>query len=775
MYRPFLFITIFFVLGIINGSITEFNFIINFIIAIISFFCLIITKNVDKKKLFFGFIIFCLGTLYFNFWTKNMMGNVHQYIDTGQLKVAGYIYRPPTVRKNKVTYDIKTLYVDKGSKYRVRGNIRISTLVDNKSQVYNFGDVVEARGTLKMPASRRNFGGFDYKSYLFQKGITASMFSREINKIGTVRLNPISQLSFTAREKIVGFFNTNLPKNASALLSGLVLGIKGDMSRKVLSDFEDTGLMHLLAVSGLHVGVLYKIFQEFFYYIELPLKFSFFLQSLLIIFYCILSGLTPSVVRATIMILVMLLSNMTLRRYNSLNSLCFAALIILLRNPLSLFSISFQLSFCATLGIIIFYGFFENYLSKLPKFFRESIAAGISAQLLVWPFLAYYFNKISIVGILSTPIVAPLTGIVLILGFVSALMSFCFIPLGEILVKISGFIILMVEKIVGFFARIPFSYIIIPQIDPFIIFIYFILLAFGIKMILKNQSAKIVKYTAIFVIILILIVAFVYEDNTVEITFIDVGQGDSIFIRTDNNKTILVDGGGLSSDYYETFDIGRDVIKPFLYAKGVRNIDIMLITHFDIDHVQGLLSLMDEMPVGMILYGKSDNSELYKEMVEIAKNKQIKVVEIGREDKFYIGNVLFEVLHPSKEKNTNYTANDSSVVIKLTCRQATFLLTGDLEHLGEKEILESVTNVQADVLKLGHHGSKTSTSKKFLDSVDPKIAVISVGKDNNFGHPSSEILNLLKSKDIKVLRTDIQGGITFKIDDKGVKIWTTIP
>lgn len=772
MYRPFLFVIIFFVLGILGGSIIKSSFIF-LIIGIVSLFCLVIGKNFNKKKLFLGFVIFFLGAFYFGLWTKNVMGNVHKYVDSGQITVIGYIYRAPNIKQNKVVYDVKTLYIDKGSKIeKIKGNVRISTLPDKKGKIYSLGDVIKIKGKLKMPKGKRNFGGFDYRAYLFQKGITTTMFSREIKKIGTFRINPLMKLAFISRNKIIDFISKNLPRKTSALLSGLVLGIKEDIPRGILSDFQDTGLMHLLAVSGLHVGIIYKMLQELFYYTGLSLKFSFFLQGLLIVFYCILSGLTPSVVRATIMILIVILSNLTLRRYDSLNSLSLAAFIVLLKNPLNLFSISFQLSFCATLGIIIFYRFFENYLSKLPKFLRESTAAGISAQIIVCPFLAYYFNKVSIIGILTTPLVAPLASTALILGFIASIFSFCFLSLAKILVKVSGFLILIMEKIVGFFARIPFSYIIIPQIDPLLIFIYFIFLALSIKVILKKQNTK-VKQILVFVMIFTLIIVLTFRDKSVEVTFIDVGQGDSIFIRTDNNKTILIDGGGIPSGNSETFDIGRDIIKPFLYAKGVRSIDIMVLTHFDIDHVQGLLSLMDEMPVGMILYGMPDGSNLYKQMVNIAKNRKIKVARIGREDKFYIGNVLFEVLHPSKE-NINYTSNDSSVVIRMTYGQAAFLFTGDLEHLGEKEVLTSYNDIQADVLKLGHHGSRTSTSKEFLDAVNPKFAVISVGKDNNFNHPSLEILNLLKNKSIKVLRTDIQGGITFKIYDKGVKIQTTI-
>lgn len=773
MYRPFLFIIVFLILGIISMSIIKSNFIF-FCLGVIFLIYLISSKHLNKKKLLLGMLIFFLSAFYFKFWIQEEIGNIHRYIDRDNMTIIGYICNPPDTRQSKAVYDINVLYIEEKSAIKkVSGKIRVSILLDKKSEIYNFGDVIKIKGRLKKPEGKRNFGGFDYRAYLFQKGITATMFSKKAKKLGVYPVNSVVKLAFSARAKTIQFFKMNLPKNISAILSGLVLGIKGEIQRDTLEGFKDTGIMHLLAVSGLHVGIIYKMLQELFYYLGLSRNLSLLLQGFIIIFYCCISGLTPSVVRATIMIIIMILSNLTVRQYDSVNSLCIAALIILVNNPLSLFSISFQLSFCAALGIIIFYDFFRNRLSMLPRFLSDSMAAGISAQILVLPFSAYYFNKISILGLISTPIVAPAASAALVLGFISSILSFCFLPLGKILVKISGFIIMLIEKVVVFLSKCPFAYIIIPQVNPFLLFTYFVILALSVKLIIKKEDTKRLGYIVLCVMIFISFIFIIPKGNIVEVTFIDVGQGDSIFIRTDNNKTILIDGGGISSYYSGTFDVGLDTVKPFLYAKGVRDIDIMVFTHFDVDHVQGLLSLMKEMNVNMILYGMPDDSKFYKEMVQTAKNKHIKVVSIGRGDKFQIGNVLFEVLHPSKEKSS-YTSNDSSVVLKMAYGDVTFLFTGDLEHAGEMEILSSYNNIHSDVLKLGHHGSRTSTSEKFLEAVEPKFAVVSAGKDNKFGHPAADVLYLLKNKGVRVLRTDTQGGITFKIRNKRVKIQTTI-
>ncbi|MDN5313296.1 MAG: competence protein ComEC [Thermoanaerobacteraceae bacterium] len=220
--------------------------------------------------------------------------------------------------------------------------------------------------------------------------------------------------------------------------------------------------------------------------------------------------------------------------------------------------------------------------------------------------------------------------------------------------------------------------------------------------------------------------------------------------------------------------MGSAIVEPFLYGRGVDHIDVMIFSHFDDDHARGLLTVLRDMKVTTVIYGKPAGSDIYKDMLEIAQSKKIRLIQVGRGDKFYMGETVFEVLNPSRD-STLANDNDNSVVLKMTFDNMSFLFTGDLGFEGERQLLNSGLDLEAEVLKAGHHGSATSTSGEFLSRVNPTFAVISAGKDNSFGHPSPKVLDMLKQKGIKIFRTDLQGAVTFKIQKNNVKIFTSIP
>lgn len=776
MYRPFLFVIVFFIPGIIFGSIAKATWLF-FSIGILGLFCVFVSRNKNTRLAFFGIFIFFIAAFYCNFKTERALGDISCYVGQQQT-VIGVINSSPVLKHDKVTYNIKTLYICEGQKYKkVSGNVSLSVLRDAKNnQAYSFGDVVRFSGKLKDPQGKRNPGGFDYKSYLLSKGISATVFSREIKKIGVYSTNPIIKMASSLNCKISTFYNEILPENLSSLLSGVVLGVKGNISREILSYFSDAGVMHLFAISGLHVGIIFSAVYKLFDAFNVSHITSFIIGSFTSIFYCFLVGLTPSVLRATIMIIILFLAPIAERTYDALNSICLAAFIILLINPMYLFSVSFQLSFCATLGIILFFGQFRKYFSKFPVFLRDSLSVIFSAQLLVWPVSAYYFHKVSIVGFLANIFIVPIVSTALVLGFIGGLAGLIIPVFGILPVKISGLLLLLSEKIARFSSRLPFSNLVIPDFSIIIFALYALLLIIAFDLFevirIKNIKHKKVIVCALIFVIVVIIIPF---NPGLEVTFIDVGQGDSIFIKTPKGRTVLIDGGGASPYYSGDFDTGKDIIEPFLYAKGIKRIDLMVFTHFDHDHAGGLISILRDFPVDKIAYGVFSNVALFDEMKKIAADKRIKVYSLGRGDKFKLDDVYFEVLSPDKKQNTISNENDNSVVLKMTYNGFRFLFTGDLSIEGENNIMGCDLDVKANILKLGHHGSSTSTSEEFLSNVQPDIAVISVGRDNTFGHPSSKVLDLLEKRKIKTYRTDIHGAVTFKTYRQSVKIFTAVP
>lgn len=773
MYRPFLFFATFFISGLILGNFVKAAGMF-LLMSIICLFARIFGQNKKTKMVFAAAAILFFGAFYFGFRFEKIPGTIVNFAEEDQTLV-GVVSDAPTIKKDRVIYNVKALYIKKNDGYTsITGKVRLSSILEDKSHKYHYGDVIKFSGMLKLPQGRRNPNGFDYRAYLLQKGISTTMFSREIEIIGKSRTNPFIAAAFYLRERLIAFYEKYLPLNLSSLMVGVTLGIKDNIPGEIMKAVKNSGVAHALAVSGLHTGVIYAALELIFYRLGVSRKLSFVIESIVIVFYSFMAGLSSSVVRAAIMIMVFMLSKVVGRENDSLNSLCFSAVILLLINPLTLFSVSFQLSYAAVIGIILFYAPLKRLLEPLHKYFTESIAVMVSAQLVVGPVLAYHFYNISLVGFITNLLVVPLVSLILISGLISGIIGLIFEPLGAFFVKCPGFLLNIVEKIVLISSRGPFATIIVPAMPIISTFLYFISLALVFDLIpFTDESHLKHKKAYAIVLIVIAILPAIWRFGTFEVTFIDVGQGDSILIQTKGKKVILVDGGGIPSYSNSDFDTGEDIILPLLYSKGINQIDLVVFTHFDDDHAKGLLSILKSMKVKHIIYGLPEDCGAFNEMLEITQRKRIKTMQVGRGDSFMVDGAVFEVLHPVKDE-PHSSGNDNSVVLKMSYNGVSFLFTGDLEYEGERSLISSGSDIKACVLKIGHHGSSTSTSEEFLSKVNPLYGVITVGADNNFGHPSPQVIDLLKERGITVFRTDINGAVSFKIFRDNVKIYTTI-
>jgi len=648
MYRPFLFLATFFISGIILGNFIKAAEIIIFLSSISLLGSILIENKKTKVALFAAAIVF-FGAFYYNFRLERIPGTIANFAGKEQTLV-GVISDAPIVKKDRVTYDVKALYIKENEGYKaITGKVRVSSLLEDKSHMYHYGDVIKFSGKLKLPQNRRNPNGFDYRAYLLQKGISTTIFSREIELIGKNKTNPFIAAAFYLRERLIGFYETHLPPNLSSLIIGITLGIKDNIPGETMKAVKNGGVAHALAVSGLHTGVIYAALELILSRLGLSGKLSFIIESIVIIFYSFMAGFSPSVIRAAIMIMVFMLSKVVGRQNDPVNSLCFSAVILLLFNPLTLFSVSFQLSYAAVIGIILFYAPLKRLLEPLSKYLRESVAVMVSAQLVVGPVLAYYFYNISIIGFVTNLLVVPLVSLVLIGGLLSGITGLIFEPLGALFVKIPGFLLQIIERIVLISSKLPFATIIIPAMPIISFGLYFISLALIFDLIpFINKYQLKHKTTYAVALIIIAFLPAIWPLRSFEVTFIDVGQGDSILIQTKGKKVILIDGGGIPSYSNSDFDTGEDIILPLLYSKGIKQIDLVVFTHFDDDHAKGLLSIITSMKVKNIVYGLPENCAAYNEMREIARQKRIRTIQVSRGDKFIIDDAVFEVLHPFK-------------------------------------------------------------------------------------------------------------------------------
>ena len=285
------------------------------------------------------------------------------------------------------------------------------------------------------------------------------------------------------------------------------------------------------------------------------------------------------------------------------------------------------------------------------------------------------------------------------------------------------------------------------------------------KIIKEKDIKEIYLKTYKIIFIMILIIIFNCLNTNLEINFIDVGQGDACFIITPKNKTILVDGGGSTST---TFDIGEDTLLPYILDKGYVKIDYVFISHFDQDHSLGCAKIIENLTVSNLILNKQlEENDIYKHIVSIAKQKKVNLIYVKAGDVITLNGVKIKILHPQEKLIAENSINNNSIVFKLEYKSFSILFTGDIENIAEEVILSKNINLKADILKVAHHGSKTSSSQRFIEAVSPKIALIGVGKNNMFGHPNREVIERLQSYGTKIYRTDECGEISITVNNRG--------
>ena len=623
----------------------------------------------------------------------------------------------------------------------------------NKLQV---GNKIQFNGEYKKPEVQRNEHGFDYTFYLKTQKLYGTVTSNSINILKSNNQKLFSTLSNIilnySKNTIKKFINN---KDQQDLLLGILLGKDDNMENEVKDKFSNSSLSHILAISGMHVSYIITGIILLLCSIKVPKNTSKIILIFMLLIFCAVTGYSPTVIRAAYMSILTILASLLHRRNDLPTSMSIVLWIILLDNPFALFSISVQLSFLGTCGILTFYKIFitkfyeknkELYLAKkltiLEKIYKKTIEislVSISAQISILPVIIYNFNNISFTFLISNILASILIGPIIILGFLMIFLNLVSEPISQIISYILKLILKSLLLIADMVSNLSISHILLPTTNLIPVIMYYILLLF-MYYLLKHNILRKYKYKLIVWILIISMLSFYHPfDSKLHIHFIDVGQGDSTLIITPGNKKLLIDGGGNTS---EDFNIGKSVLLPYLLDKGITSLDYVLISHFDTDHVGGILYLLQNIKIENVIIGKQfENSENYEEFSEIIKQKNIKLVIAFQGMKIKIEkNLYFDILWPSdKQKISDNSINNNSLVCKLNYSTFTMLFTGDIEEAAEKILISNYNDkdvLKSDVLKVAHHGSKTSTIKEFLQLVSPKIALIGVGKNNKFGHPN---------------------------------------
>ncbi|MEG6566162.1 DNA internalization-related competence protein ComEC/Rec2 [Thermoanaerobacterium saccharolyticum] len=616
------------------------------------------------------------------------------------------------------------------------------------------GDLIEARGIIELPQGKRNPGGFDYRLYLKKNGITALMnvngYSVKIIKINSD--NYADKVIRRIRGRITQIFFNSMPKNDADFVSSVILG-QYNIEEDVLNSFKVTGLTHIIAVSGFNFGIL-TLFMMFVLNILHIRRYSPFVIVPLLLIYTVITGAPPSAVRAVIMACMALIATFVGRENNPINAISFAATMILFFNPLMLFDIGFQLSFVATLSILVLYKPIKGIVKIKNEKIKEAVSATLAAQIGTVPIIIYFFHSISIISLLPNILIVPIVSVAVVLGFLSAILGLIYMPLSIPLNLINIPVVEIVLYLTRIFSQIPHASISVSQPPVYIMLCYYAAL-----ILLSSNLSKKIKISVVSTMLFLLMAVFAINSlapKNLEIIFLDVGQGDSTFLRTTDGKNILIDGGGRSEYGNSSLDVGQDILMPFLIYKNATSLDAVFISHTDYDHVGGILSILNDVDVKRIFIGRQVvDSENFKKLMAIASKKKIPVFQLSKGDWVEISGVKYDILSPDSYVIAENPINNNALVFKMVYKNVSILFTGDIEKEAENALLDD--NISSDILKVPHHGSNTSSQKDFVDKVNPKISVIMVGK-NNYGQPDREVVKYLKSRS-QLFRTDKDGAI----------------
>ncbi len=654
---------------------------------------------------------------------------------------------------------------------------------DNKIDI---GDRIIFKCKIQIPEENRNFGGYNYKMYLKTIGIHASTKVSE-NEIMVIKKNNLSIIDksiFDIKNRIEKNLERILPYSTYGVCLGILLGDTRYISDEIKDDFKNSNLLHMLAVSGSHVSYIVLSLEKFTK--KLNKKIQQIILIIFIIFFIKLTGATPSVTRSGIMGILILLAWILRKKSNVLTNICSSCLILVLINPYNVFNLGFQLSYLGTIGIVLYFDIIYNtffkkidyiiekyninkYIKKVITYIVKTSCISISANILIMPLLFFYYNKISFVFILSNLLVSYLFEIILLIGFIVVIISLISLELANFIAPLLDVLLKILNFLSDFSADFSKYDIIIctPKILTLLV-IYGILILSNEK-ILKNKfiRKKIIKILIIFYLCFS-IISYMLDISKTELKlfFIDVGQGDSSLIITQNNKKILIDGGGTNTD----FNVGEKILLPYLLDRKINEIDYILISHFDSDHCKGIFTVIEKLKVKNICASSSGQvSDNYNKFIEIVNSKKINLIWVETGNKIQIDkNTYIDILWTGDTTIKDNIINNYSITCKIICNNSKILFTGDIESIAEEKIIEKYKNdeLKSDIIKIAHHGSKSSSTEKFIKAVSPEIALIGVGKSNNFGHPNLGVINRLDALGIKIYRTDINGEIEITINKR---------
>lgn len=724
------------------------------------------------------------------------------------LELRGVVIEEPKIYPQRVLYVLEAQEIKQGGRERkIKEKVEVIQYFPRERRVprfssassssgsiphYSYGDVLKVQGRLELPATARNPGEFDYRAYLARRYIYTQLIvdnPRNITKIGEAKGYPWWHLALKAKERAQAAITLALPPRSSGLLLALLFGDKEKLEQEDVDVFKTLGVMHVLAVSGLHVGFVLLFLMGLVGLMGLRLGLAVAISIAGLVFYAAMAGFSPSITRAVIMGSLGLYAYLKRQKFYFYTSLSLAAFLILLLKPRSLYDTGFQLSFLATWGLVYLYPLVDGLLAWLPSW-RRYLVVPLAAQIALLPLTAYYFNLLPLLSLPANLITVALSGAVTLLGLAGFLAALVSLVAGQALASATEPLLAFLLYVLYKLGSLPGAALPVPTPSLAWIIGYYAVLILIREIYVRWEHPRVLWWrtrylkpralrNAIGCLALIGVSIFFFwgylSVREFQVTFLDVGQGDAIYIRTPAGKHVLIDGGGRPEEDMGK-EVGEKVVIPFLRRQGVRKLDVIISTHPDADHMGGLLAVVERIPVSLVVLPPLKGNFLYEyaPLLERLRAYHIPWSEAVRGDRLRLDDsVEVTFFNPAGViPETRSSDNNCSLVTHVQYGHIGFLFSGDIEAEAMEDILKSGLNLSSTVFQVPHHGSRVGLHRKFLEEVGPVLVVISVGAKNSFGHPNREIINYWQSKGIPVLRTDQQGAITFFTDGRELKIKT---
>lgn len=768
--------------------------------------------------------------------------HITNHIDESQrTTLIGKLIEPPEELESKIRFEVEVVELQKkGHQEKVTGRVRLThyhpQLIEKS---FHAGDLIRfSQVRLKHPRNFKNPGAFDYRGYLKVQGISATgslSKNSSIEKLGSLPLPFFKSLQANLRGGLLKTLEAEFPGEQGALLKAMLLGQKNHLSAEIRESYIATGLSHLMAVSGLHVGFVawsaFIIFWPLAFYGLLKYrpewaqsgaarKTAAFLCFFPVLFYLLLVGPKISALRAGFMVLAFLFAILVNRERDLFNTLLIAAFLILLWNPGAALDVSFQLSFAAMAGILFVIRHFARHpddpidrmgqqpwqrrlllsppfeewkeltppqkcFHSVKKYFAASALISLAVYLSTLPFLIFHFNRVSLIGLFLNLLMVPLASILIPLALFSLCLGAVLPALAWVLSFPLHFLLECFLAIPQFFASFPYASVYVPSPPRWWVLLYVFVLVGGTWLALqkpatvketarKFRPVALMKASLVFALLgVIALLAWPRfperPSELLQVSILDVGQGESIFIEFPNRETMILDGGGF---YKNSLDIGKMVVAPFLWSRGIGHIDYLAATHSDQDHISGLESLVDLFSIGHFLDGFSGlNDSRIDKLRQKVLSRQAVLVPLQPGIPLNIGEVRLIPLHPGPQfilqtiaNRKSKVGNELSLVLRLEYREFSMLLTGDIGKSTEEYLIQHAAPLQADFLKSPHHGSRFSNSLSFIRTVQPQAVIFSSGYLNWMRHPHPEVVERYKSAGTKIWRTDLNGSIHITTD-----------